>query len=122
MNNYKEIQERYPFLTLLKIQGKEVVGIVQNTNDKFLTYYDYGAIKSDIEKKLFLELGELWYWESNRSLPINIFLFEQMRIFSKYIKSSLLKEITVVFGPTTSLDSILKKRVKKKTIQLVRKT
>lgn len=121
MNNYKEIQERYPFLTLLKIKGKEVIGIVQNTTDKFMTYYDFGVIKDDLEKRAFLELGELWYWESNRTLPINIFLFEQMRPFSKYIKSSLLKEVTIVFGPTTSLDSILKKRIKKKTIQLVRK-
>lgn len=106
----------------MKIHGKEVVGIVQNTNEKFLTYYDYSLLKSDTEKRVFLELGELWYWESNRSLPINIFLFEQMKYFEIYIRSVLIKEATVVFGPVTSLDNMLKKRIKKKTIQLVRKT
>lgn len=106
----------------MKLHGKEIVGIVQNTTEKFLTYYDFSLLKTDIEKKAFLELGELWYWESNRTLPINIFLFEQMRPFSIYIRTILIKEVTIIFGPVTSLDSILKKRVKKKTIQLVRKS
>lgn len=105
----------------MKIQGKEVVGIVQNTTEKFLTYYDFSLLRSEAEKRTFLELGDMWYWESNRSLPINIFLFEQMRPFACYIRSVLIKEVTIVFGPITSLDNILKKRIKKKTIQLVRK-
>lgn len=121
MEKYQNIKTVYPFLTLITQGKSEYIGIVQNSNDKFITLYDINAIKLKADREKFLEYGKQWYWESNRQLPINIFLFDQMKEFSYCIKSLLLKDAVVVFGPVTSLDNILKKKIKKKTIQLVRK-
>ena len=78
MNTYQELSESYPFLTFMThTSKKEYIGIIQNSNDKFITFYDYESIKSQEDRIAFLKLGEIWYWESNRSLPINIFLFDE---------------------------------------------
>jgi hypothetical protein len=122
MINLEEIQEKFPFLSGLRCQNQEFIGIIQNSDDKIISFYDYESIKSTDEKRLFLELGETWWWESNRLLPINIFLQGQMQPFRYCMKTIINKDIEIMFGSVTSLNNIMKKRIKKRQIQLVRKT
>jgi hypothetical protein len=82
--------------------------------------YDISMIKTDVEKSRFLELGEVWWWESNRRIPINIFLKQDMSPFRYTIKTFNSKDVEVVFGPTVNLSDIAEKRIKRKSIQLVR--
>jgi hypothetical protein len=71
-------------------------------------------------RTLFLEMGETWWWESNRKIPINIFLKSEMQIFRPYIKTFNSKDVELIFGPLVNLSEIAEKRVKRKSIQLVR--
>jgi hypothetical protein len=82
--------------------------------------YDISVIKTDEERRLFLEMGESWWWESNRKIPINIFLKKEMQVFRYAIKTFNSKDAEVVFGPTVNLSEIAEKRIKRKSIQLVR--
>jgi hypothetical protein len=82
--------------------------------------YDISTIKSEEEKKLLLELGEIWWWESNRKIPINIFLKREMQSFRYAIKTFNSKDAELIFGPTVNLSEIAEKRIKRKSIQLVR--
>jgi hypothetical protein len=77
-------------------------------------------LRVDEDKQKFLELGEVWWWESNRKIPINIFLKEDMTLFRYMIKTFNSKDVSVVFGPTVNLCDIAEKRTKRKSIQLVR--
>jgi hypothetical protein len=77
-------------------------------------------MRTELEKQLFLEAGESWWWESNRKIPINIFLKQEMSIFRNYIKTFNSKDIEIVFGHIVNLSEIAEKRVKRKSIQLVR--
>jgi hypothetical protein len=77
-------------------------------------------ITGDVERQLFLEMGEVWWWESNRKIPINIFLKKEMQIFRPFIKTFNSKDAELVFGPLVNLSEIAEKRVKRKSIQLVR--
>ncbi len=121
MNNLTEIlKQSFPFLTCIRCNEIEIVGIVINQNESVLSIYDLGSIHNDIEKKSLLELGEQWWWESNRKIPINIFLKGEMDIFRRYIKTLNSKDIELVFGPIVNLNDIAEKRVKRKSIQLVR--
>lgn len=113
-------QTTFPFITCIKSNDIEYVGIVINFDDYVASIYDLGSMKSDNEKQSFLSLGEAWWWESNRKIPINIFLKEEMVIFRSYIKTFNSKDIEVVFGPTVNLGDIAEKRIKRKSIQLVR--
>jgi hypothetical protein len=82
--------------------------------------YDISVIRSDEDRKAFLELGEVWWWESNRKIPINIFLKQEMSVFRYSIKTFNSKDAEVIFGPVVNLSDIAEKRVKRKSIQLVR--
>ena len=73
------------------------------------------------DKMKFLKCGEIWWYESNRKLPINIFLKGDFKYFRSTLVSLNSKDVTIVEGPTVRLADISKKRVKRKTIQLVRR-
>jgi hypothetical protein len=83
--------------------------------------YDYNLLKSEDQKKRILELGDIWWWESNRMIPINIFLRRDMDSFRYAIKNFLTKDVVVIMGPVVNLHNIMLKRVKRRSVQLVRK-
>jgi hypothetical protein len=116
------IQKNFPFLTCIKSNEIEYVGIIINLDNSIASIYDYASIRTEDEKSKFLEAGEIWWWESNRKLPINIFLKQDMIAFREYIKTFNAKDIEVLFGPTVNLCDIAEKRIKRKSIQLVRTT
>jgi hypothetical protein len=122
MTNIEEIKEKFPFLSGIRCQTTEYIGIIQNSDDKIISFYDYESIKTVEEKKTFLDLGETWWWESNRLLPINIFMQGQMFEFRYCLKTVVNKDIEIMFGSMTSLNNIMRKRIKKRQIQLIRKT
>jgi hypothetical protein len=113
-------QDKFPFITCIKSNEIEYVGIVINFDDFVTSIYDLESMRSDLEKQLFLELGETWWWESNRRIPINIFLKEGMIVYRPFIKTFNSKDVEVVFGPTVNLGDIAEKRIKRRSIQLVR--
>ena len=120
MKSVEEFKSHYPFLSCIKSNDIEYTGIIINFDNTFASIYDLSVIKSDNERRLFLELGETWWWESNRKIPINIFLKKEMQIFRPYIKTFNSKDVVLLFGPTVNLSEIAEKRVKRKSIQLVR--
>ena len=120
MTTKDSFQENYPFMTCVRCNDTEYLGIIINFDNQVTSIYDYAVIKSDSEKQTFLEMGEVWWWESNRKIPINIFLKVDMLVYRQYIKTFNSKDIEVVFGPTVNLGDIAEKRVKRKSIQLVR--
>ena len=120
-NELEEIQGQFPYLSCVKTVEIEYVCIIQNSDDKILSFYDFNSIREANEKKLFLELGEIWWFESNRLLPINIFLRGQMETFKPNIRTVAHKNTEVLFGPITSLNNLFQKRIKRRQIQLVKK-
>lgn len=116
------IYNNFEFLTGISYCGKEYIGIVSNADNTVFTFYDIDSLPSDDHKRMFLELGETWWWESNREIPIEIFLYHEMQPFAPYLKTFVSKDVEVLFGPVTSLQNLIKKRIKKRSIQLIRKT
>jgi len=115
-----QIQDKFPFISCLKSNDREYVGIVINCDDYVSSIYDLSMIVKEAEKIIFLELGEVWWWESNRKIPINIFLKKEMQMFRPYIKTFSSKDVEILFGPKINLSEIAEKRIKRKSIQLVR--
>lgn len=118
---YKELLDSYPFLSYVTYGGQEYIGIIQNLDDVITSIYDYGMIKFQDQKKLYLELGEIWWWESNRLVPINIFLKTDWIQFRSTLKTFNSKDVVIKYGPVLSLKDAAQKRSKKKSITLVRK-
>ena len=107
------------FLTGLHYIEKDYVGIVVNHDNAIITFYDVELIPTTELKREFLELGDMWWWESNRQLPIDVFLNHEMKIFHKYLSTFVMKDVEILFGPTTSLQNLLRKRIKRRGVQLV---
>jgi hypothetical protein len=115
------LAEKYPFLTVCTYAGDEYVGIIQNQDATVTTIYDFGSIIQQDEKELFLELANIWWWESNRSIPINIFLKIEWEPFRHCLRTFSNKDLDILQGPVCSLADILKKRSKRRSITLVRR-
>lgn len=119
--NYEELLKQYPFLTYLIYGGNEYIGVIQNLDEVITTMYDYGALRSIDQKRQFLELAETWWWESNRLIPINVFLKEDWIPFRSVVKTMNSKDVEIKYGPHVSLREIAAKRSKRRSITLVRK-
>ncbi len=117
----EDIRENFPFISVVHYGGIEYVGIIINQDQYVTSLYNYEGLRTDEERRIFLELGEAWWWESNRTIPINIFLKAEMEPYKYTVMTMNTKDVTVVFGPTINLHNISIKRVKRKVIQLVRK-
>lgn len=120
-NIFTKLAEKYPFVTLCVYSDNEYVGIVQNRDDIVTTIYDYGVITDQEQKLRFIELANIWWWESNRSIPINIFLKKDWEPFRVCLRTFMNKDLRIVHGPVCSLLDIARKKSKRKSITLVRR-
>lgn len=115
-------QERLPFITGIKYSNVEYYGIVVNYDNTILTLYDLAKMPDQKIRQEFVVLGETWWWESNRQLPIDVFLHHEMKQFQPYLTTVVMKDVEHLFGPMTTLQNLLKKRIKRRGIQLVKKS
>jgi hypothetical protein len=113
---------RWPFLTHIKYLARDYVGIVQNSDQNFVHMYVIEHSWSPDQKVEFMSCGELYWWGSNRQIPINVFMGARFKPYSVYLKSFSQKEVKLVYGPMPSLDTLINKRSKKRTVQLVKGT
>lgn len=116
----EEIQEKFPFLSIVQYGGAEYIGIIINQDQWVTSMYVYTNIKTTDEKQRFLELGESWWWESNRTIPINIFLRNEIQQFKYCIITMNSKDVNVTSGPVVNMNDMVIKRIKRKNVQLIR--
>lgn len=114
------LQEKFPFLTIVSYLGKEHIGIMQNSDANFISLYILDSSFTQDMKKEFLSCGETWWWESNRCVPINLFLRERFKKFKPWLRTFSRKEAVVLIGPSINMMDLINRRLKKRTIQLVK--
>jgi len=117
----KDIEENFPFISVLLYGGQEYVGIIVNQDQYVTTMYNYSSLKHEIEKQRFLELGDIWWWESNRQIPINVFLRAEIEPFKYCLMTMNSKDVKVTVGPVVNIGNLSIKRIKRKSVQLVRR-
>lgn len=117
---HQKLLDEYPFLTVIEYAGKEYLGIVQNIDSHVASVYIYDRLADTNERVKFLELGEEWWWETNRKLPINIALINRWN-FAHCVMSFNVKQLEIVSGPEVRLSNSITKRIKRRSINLVKK-
>ena len=117
----KDIEQNFPYISVVTYGGNEYVGIIANQDQYVTTMFVYTDLKTNKEKERLLELGSVWWWESNRMIPINIFLREDMKNFNYCLLTMNSKDVKVTIGPVTNINNLTVKRDKRKSVQLVRK-
>lgn len=121
MEEIKQLLDQYPYLTYLTYGGNDFVGIIQNADEQITTIYDFASLKTPEQKLKFLQLGDTWWWESNRIIPINVFLKKEWIDFKFAVKTMNSKDVDIKVGPQVSLKEMSQKRSKRRSITLVRR-
>lgn len=111
----------YPFLSFVKYSHTDYIGVIQNHDGDMVSIYAYNKLRTEDHKKKFLELAETWWWESNRLIPINIFLKNNWTQFQYTLVTLSAKDIANIQGHCVSLSNLAQKRTKRRVVQLVKK-
>ncbi len=120
-NQLEELLEEYPFLTVAIYGRNEYLGIIQNQDGNLISMYVFDEIKDSDLRRLFLEYGAEWWWETNRLIPINIILGQRFKPFRESLRTFNIKDFEIKYGPSVCLKDIMQKRVKRKNVQMIRK-
>ena len=120
-DSYKILLDQYPFISYITYGGNDYIGIIQNSDEIITSIYDYAALRTLAQKTRFLELADQWWWESNRLVPINVFLKADWVEFRICLKTFNSKDVSIQHGPYISLKEIASKRSKRRSITLIRK-
>ncbi len=118
----KEIENQYPYISVVAYGGNEYVGIISNQDAFVTSMFIYTSLKTIDEKELLLDLGDIWWWESNRMIPINIFLKREMERFNYSLLTMNSKNVKVVIGLCVNINNLSIKRVKRKSVQLIKRS
>jgi len=121
MQSLEEMLQNYPFLSFVKYSHTDYIGVIQNHDGDLVSMYAFNKLKTEDHKKRFLELADIWWWESNRLIPINIFLKGDWRDFAYSLVTLSAKDIKELQGHCVCLNNLASKRTKRRVVQLVRK-
>jgi hypothetical protein len=116
----KNLLDQCPFLTLLTYVNRDYLGIIQNSDDTVISFYDFESVAAD-QRLTYLELGETWWWSSNRQIPINLFLKTDWAVFKPTLKTLNSKSVNIVQGPYVSLKESSSQKSKRRSVILVRR-
>jgi hypothetical protein len=114
------IQEQLPFISVLHYGELEYVGIIINQDQFVTSFYDLSMIKTPEHRSELLGIGEIWWWESNRQIPISIFCRKEIEPFRYAIKTFNSKDVRIILGPVVNLMNMTLKRVKRRQVQLIK--
>lgn len=117
----KGILEKFPFLSYGFMSDTPYIGIILNSDTQLLSMYSLDMIPTPELRSRFLELGAAWWWESNRQIPIHIFLKDKFKQFRPYLKHFNSKDFDLQAGPSVSLQDTIARRVRKRQVTLVRR-
>ena len=91
-----------PFINHLLVKDEktreiyQVDGIIMNQTLKITGVYDFSKM-TPIDKEQIMKYGKIWWEESNRQIPINVFFFFLFLPYDKYLvnfKNQYIEEIT----------------------------
>ncbi len=118
----KSILENFPFLSYGVFYETPYLGIIQNCDSQLLSMYVLDSIPEESLRREFLDLGMNWWWESNRQIPIHIFLKDRFKKFRPYLKHFNRKDFDLQEGPSVSLQETISRRVRTRQVTLIRRT
>lgn len=116
----KEIKEKLPFISIVKYGSQEYVGIISNQDQNITIMYVYTTMLDVETKREFLNLGRIWWDESNRMIPIDMFLRGEMTKFADHMITMNTKDVNIIDGPCVNTQLLISKRSKQRTIRLNR--
>lgn len=118
-NALEVIREMYPFFSILVMRdGHQVPGIIQNSSSSLVWLYHFEEISTPALRKQFLDYGKLWWNQSDRSIPIEVFIGTDFDIFRPHLKGHPRKNIDTIHGHMVDLGETFRRRIKRKIVSV----
>lgn len=118
----QEILEKFPFLSYGRLQDTHYLGIVANSDNQMISMYVMDMIPEESARRLFLYFGDQWWWNSNRRVPISMFIKDpRFKAFRACLKHFSRKDFELISGPAVSLAESMARRVRRRQVTLVRR-
>lgn len=112
------IRDTYPFFSILVLKdGQQVAGIIQNSTPTFVWIYQFDGVQKP-QRKLFLDHGRTWWNQSDRTVPIEVFIGPEFDIFRPCLKGHPRKNIDCVHGHLVDLGETFRKRIKRRIVSI----
>lgn len=109
-----------PFVTIIRHNDILHYGVVKIKSKQYTTMYCFSKMDHQVQLKL-IEYANQWWWQSNRSIPISLFMQEEMEEFEDYTHRFNTDQVVIVSGPSISLSELPTKRIKRRNITLKKK-
>ncbi len=112
------IRDTYPFFSILVLKnGTQVAGIIQNSTPTFVWIYQFDEIQKS-QRKTFLDHGRTWWNQSDRTIPIEVFIGTEFDVFRPHLKGHPRKNIESVHGHLVDLGETFRKRIKRRIVSI----
>jgi hypothetical protein len=114
-----DLDDRLPFISVIHYGKEEYVGIIINQDNYVTSFYDFAAIVLQEERIKMIELGEMWWYESNHKIPISIFLRNWIEPFNYAIRTFSTHDVKIIVGPVVNISDMSDNKPKRRTVQLL---
>lgn len=113
------IRETYPFFSILVLKdGHQVPGIIQNSSSSLVWIYHFEEIQTASARKTFLDYGKTWWNQSDRTIPIEVFIGTEFDVFRPHLKGHPRKNIDTIHGHLVDLGETFRRRIKRKIVSI----
>lgn len=106
-----------PYITIIQHNDRTFYGIIKIKSKEFTSLYDLNAMPT-YERQLMMEYADTWWWRSNRTIPISVYMSMEMEQFEKYCIRFNTNTIQSITGPNISLSELPSKRIKRRNLTL----
>lgn len=121
MISIEQMLEKYPFLSYIRYTHSDYIGVIQNFDNDIISMYAFNKLRTEQDKLGFLEAADIWWWESNRLIPINIFLKQSWDQYRYSSVTLTCKDIQEQQGHVVSIAKLAERRTKRRVVQLVKR-
>lgn len=116
------IRKEEKYIAHIRYADEDYCGVIINRDKGVVSFYDLAVLRAANLHDSFIAHCEIWWWESNRLIPINIFIgFDVFKQYSFAIKTFATKRTVISSGYVTDLKVLIKHQRKKKTFLVKRK-
>ncbi len=113
------IRETYPFFSILILRdGLHVPGIIQNSSSSLVWIYQFEDIQDQAQRKQFLEYGKIWWNQSDRTIPIEVFIGQEFDVFREHLKGYPRKNVDTIHGHLVDLGETFRRRIKRRIVSV----
>lgn len=113
-------QKTPPYITVVRHNDIEYYGIIKIKSKQYITLYCLSNMPQKKQEEI-VNYAKVWWLQSNRTIPISLFLREEMEEFEQYTKRFDTDSVTLVSGVLISLSDLPTKRIKRRNITLKKK-